>query len=187
MSGSRHPGATSSWPPRLCHNPRPPRVTSLSLGNEVESLATLMPSLNQPQIRKPRQAQAGEEEAAAIHRTGHTGPAAEAAATAAGHQGLSSGPAEAFGGQPLCRTRQPRATGHMTLLTRHSGSVAPTEQGLHRSRGSGEPSKGHRASLCGGGRSLEPPSWNRDWKTEKGVSLSPTSRPLPSSFQVPSN
>ena len=117
-----------------------PAVTSLSLGNEVESLATLMPSPQPSPDPKPRQAQAGEEEAAAIHReAGHAGPAAEAATTAAGHQGLSSGRPRSLVANHRVTHGSPRATGHMPLLTQLSGSVAP-KQGLHPSRGS-EPSR----------------------------------------------
>ena len=115
-------------------------MTSLSLGNEVESLATLMPSPQPSPDPKPRQAQAGEEEAAAIHReAGHAGPAAEAATTAAGHQGLSSGRPRSLVANHRVTHGSPRATGHMPLLTQLSGSVAP-KQGLHPSRGS-EPSR----------------------------------------------
>lgn len=73
-------------------HPRLPAPTLVlpSLGHRAETLATLMPSPPTTPDPEPRQAQAGEEEAAALHReAGHPGLAAEAAATAASSQGLS--------------------------------------------------------------------------------------------------
>lgn len=85
------------------------------------TLATPTPPSHPPDPQ-PRQAEAGEEEAAALHReAGHAGPAAEAAAPAAGRRGLSSGQQEASCGQPR------HLEGHWTRRwTRHSNSDSKT-------------------------------------------------------------
>lgn len=165
MSGSRHPGAPPSWPPgrAMIPGPRGDLPFPGEWGGEPSHTDALPSTI--PRSETPPSSSGRRRSSCDPSRSGTHWPSCRSSRHSGRPPRSELRMAEAFGGQPPCHTRQP--PGHWPpasadpALRLCGPQTGCTRAGALSLRGPSGRSLWSR-------RSLELPSWNRDWKTEKG-------------------